>query len=175
MGSAKDGLRLAFQQILSQVRRIPQPSEEYQFAKDIGRRWRFDFCWIPEKVAVELEGGIWIGGSHTRPVRFISDADKYNRASLDGWIVLRYTTDHLRKHSDQVVSDIKEAFAMRTHKAAKQSKKTAYVTLRCTNCGHEIQLSPDSANSLEHKQLECWKCGVGSFRRKGNVGEVAKT
>ena len=60
------------------------------------RRWRFDFAWPDHKLAVEVEGGAWTGGRHTRGSGFVADCDKYNAATVLGWRVLRYTTSHLR-------------------------------------------------------------------------------
>lgn len=61
------------------------------------RRWRFDYA-IPEhKIAVEVEGGVWTGGRHTRPQGFLGDIEKYNTATLMGWRVFRTTPDDLLK------------------------------------------------------------------------------
>jgi len=69
--------------------KLPIPSREYTFASP--RRWKFDFAWWQHKVAVEIEGGSWIGGRHTRGSSFESDCEKYNEAALLGWRVLRVT------------------------------------------------------------------------------------
>lgn len=60
------------------------------------RKWRFDFAFIRELVAVEVEGGIWVGGAHTRGGHFESDAEKYNEALILGWRVLRVSTKMVR-------------------------------------------------------------------------------
>jgi very-short-patch-repair endonuclease len=73
--------------------RLPTPVEEYVFHRP--RRWRFDVCWPDRKLAVEVEGGTWMGGRHTRGAGFEKDAEKYNQAALDGWTVLRYTSKHI--------------------------------------------------------------------------------
>ena len=70
---------------------LPEPIEEYQFHAP--RRWRFDFAWIERKVACEIEGGTWAKGRHTRGIGYRNDCEKYNQATLDGWRVLRFTTD----------------------------------------------------------------------------------
>lgn len=57
------------------------------------RRWRFDFAHIPTKTAIELEGGIWSQGRHTRGSGFRSDCEKYNEATRLGWRVFRLTGD----------------------------------------------------------------------------------
>ncbi len=46
-------------------------------------------------VAVEIEGGIWTGGRHTRGKGYQGDMEKYNAAQLYGWKVLRYTPDQI--------------------------------------------------------------------------------
>lgn len=59
------------------------------------RKWRFDYA-IPEhKVAIEVEGGVWTQGRHTRPRGFLGDMEKYNTATALGWRVLRVTPDTL--------------------------------------------------------------------------------
>ncbi|CAB4152721.1 hypothetical protein UFOVP602_21 [uncultured Caudovirales phage] len=67
---------------------ILKPTEEHQFCGD--RKWRFDFAFVDLKIAVEIEGGIHNGGAHTRAKGFVEDCEKYNRAALEGWTVLRY-------------------------------------------------------------------------------------
>lgn len=69
--------------------KVKAPIREFAFAPP--RRWRFDFAWPVEGVAVEVEGGTWVGGRHTRPAAFERDAEKYNEAAIRGWAVLRVT------------------------------------------------------------------------------------
>lgn len=83
------------------------PVSEYRFAPP--RRWRFDFAWPDHRLAVELEGGVWTGGRHTRASGYIADCDKYNAAVLAGWRVLRYTRAHINQNPDMVLDQIKQA------------------------------------------------------------------
>lgn len=53
------------------------------------RKWRFDYALPEYKIALEVEGGVWIGGRHTSSQGFIKDMEKYNTAALMGWRVLR--------------------------------------------------------------------------------------
>lgn len=73
--------------------RLPQAEREYRFAAD--RLWRFDFAWPAHKLAVEVEGGIFTAGRHSRGTGLLADMEKYNRAALDGWRVLRFFTDQV--------------------------------------------------------------------------------
>ena len=66
------------------------PAREYRFKPP--RRWRFDFCWPELKIAVEIEGGIWTGGRHTRGGGFIADLEKLNHAAALGFRVFRFPT-----------------------------------------------------------------------------------
>lgn len=70
---------------------LPDPVLEYAFAKESGRRWRFDLAWPDRKLAVEVEGGTWVSGRHTTGTGYARDLEKYNQAALLGWTVLRYT------------------------------------------------------------------------------------
>lgn len=64
---------------------------EYKFHH--ARKWRFDFAWPAQLVAVEIEGGVWSRGRHTRGAGYIADAIKYNEAALAGWRVIRLAGD----------------------------------------------------------------------------------
>lgn len=72
---------------------IPPPVAEYRF--DAVRRWRFDYAWPALKLAVERDGGAFIGGRHTRGVGFIKDMEKGNAAVIQGWRVLHFTPQQL--------------------------------------------------------------------------------
>lgn len=63
------------------------------------RKWRFDYALPEHMIAVEVEGGVWTSGRHTRPQGFINDMEKYNAATVMGWRVLRVTPDDLLRTS----------------------------------------------------------------------------
>jgi very-short-patch-repair endonuclease len=84
-----DGER-AFETQLRQVG-ITGAVRELQF--DAARGWRFDFAWLDELVAVEIEGGTWAAGRHNRGAGFQADCIKYAEAAIRGWLVLRVTTE----------------------------------------------------------------------------------
>ena len=49
------------------------------------------------RLAVEIDGGTWNNGRHTRPAGYAEDCDKLNTAALMGWTVLRFTGEHVRQ------------------------------------------------------------------------------
>ena len=67
------------------------PEPEFRFHPP--RRWKFDFAFPDQKVAIECEGATWTNGRHTRGKGFALDCEKYNQASIDGWTLLRFTGD----------------------------------------------------------------------------------
>jgi len=78
--------------------------KEYRFHPT--RRWRFDFA-IPEhKIAIEIEGGIFVRGRHTRGAGYQKDCEKYREATILGWQLLRYTTNELAKDPEMIIRDI---------------------------------------------------------------------
>jgi hypothetical protein len=83
--------------LLFQIRatKLPAPTLEYRFARNLKppRQWRFDLCYQERMLAIEVEGGSWIGGRHTRGSGFEEDCEKYNEAAITGWSVLRVTGD----------------------------------------------------------------------------------
>lgn len=68
-----------------------QFEREYRFHP--ARRWRFDFAVPNESLAIEVEGGVWSGGRHTRGKGFTEDCRKYNEAAILQWRVIRVTTE----------------------------------------------------------------------------------
>ncbi len=81
-----------FEQLLRSVG-LPSPVREHRFHPV--RRWRFDYAWPEEKVALEVEGGVWTGGRHTRGSGYVADLEKYNAATVAGWRVVRVTPSKL--------------------------------------------------------------------------------
>lgn len=76
---------------------LPRPEKEHQFHPV--RKWRFDYCWVKEKIALEVEGGAHTQGRHTRGKGFIADMEKYNTATVMGWRIIRVTPQDLLKFS----------------------------------------------------------------------------
>jgi very-short-patch-repair endonuclease len=74
-----------------------QPVREYRFFPP--RRWKIDFSWINHgiKLAVEVEGGVWLEKSrHRTSEGFKRDMEKYNQLELEGWMLLRVDGDMIK-------------------------------------------------------------------------------
>ena len=68
------------------------------------RKWRFDIALVERKIAVEVEGGTWVSGRHSRGTGYRNDCEKYNEATKMGWRVLRFTPDMIDQLQDGVVA-----------------------------------------------------------------------
>lgn len=55
------------------------------------RRWRFDLAREDIKLAIEVDGAVWVQGRHTRGAGVEKDCEKLNAAAALGWTVLRVT------------------------------------------------------------------------------------
>ena len=72
------------------------------------RKWRADFALPTWKILIEIDGGVWSGGRHTRGAGFVGDCHKINAAGILGWCVLRYQPkDCLAAGLAQIYDDIK--------------------------------------------------------------------
>ena len=74
---------------ICKLNRLPMPESEYRFWPP--RRFRLDYAWPSYKLAVEIEGGIWIRGRHNRGKGFLNDMEKYNELARLGWRLYRFT------------------------------------------------------------------------------------
>jgi len=82
---------------------------EFKFHSERG--WKADFHIIGKKILVEVEGGIWSGGRHTRGKGYISDMEKYNAATALGYQVYRFSTEQVKsgkaiEQIEKIVGDL---------------------------------------------------------------------
>lgn len=90
---------------------ISQPTAEYRFAPP--RRWRFDYAWIEQKIALEIDGGAGFG-RHTRREGFIKDQGKRNAAVMRGWGVIHCIPKDVKDGS--IFKAIRQALAIEASK-----------------------------------------------------------
>lgn len=71
---------------------LPLPDHEVEFALELGRKWRFDHLfdgWL----ALEVQGGNWINGRHTRAGNLKDEYEKLNTAVLLGYATIFCTPE----------------------------------------------------------------------------------
>lgn len=88
--------------LICRTEKLPEPVPEYKFHPT--RKWRFDWCWPTQKIALEIEGGVYTRGRHTRGKGYENDVRKYNAATLLGWKVIRATTGMAPEIRDLLVA-----------------------------------------------------------------------
>jgi hypothetical protein len=76
--------------------------KEYKFLQN--RKFKFDWAFPDEKIAIEYEGIFSKKSRHTGVIGYSKDTTKYNLAVIDGWKVLRYTA----LNTSELLNDIKE-------------------------------------------------------------------
>lgn len=88
-------------------RDLPAPVREYRFHPT--RRWRFDYAWVPQKLALEIDGGryAFAGGRHATD----ADHEKLNMAAALGWRVLHVTPQAMRRAPNALLTTLREALA----------------------------------------------------------------
>ena len=89
--------------------------EDFHFAREYkpfsDRKFRVDFAFLPQKIAVEVEGeghkirvtGKWVPGRHLRSAGFRADIEKYNRLALEGWKLIRVTAAMIKSGAAIIV------------------------------------------------------------------------
>jgi very-short-patch-repair endonuclease len=85
---------------------------EYKFHPS--RRWRFDYVILSHKIAIEVEGGAWIQGRHTRGSGFVKDMEKYNEATRLGYRLIRVQPEEL--YTDYTIKLIEDIISFTTLK-----------------------------------------------------------
>lgn len=73
---------------------LPEPVPEFRFHPL--RLWRVDYYFAELGLAVEVEGGAFAGGRHTRGAGFREDLHKYNALTLQGIALLRFLPEQVR-------------------------------------------------------------------------------
>lgn len=94
---SKSAAKLTSRQIIAALchaNGLPKPTFEFYFHPT--RKWRFDCALVDAKIAIEVEGGAFTEGRHTRGAGYVNDLKKYNEATIYGWRLLRYTPQQIK-------------------------------------------------------------------------------
>lgn len=79
-----------------QVKAAGLPEPEREVCVIPGRKFRFDFAFVPERVLIEIQGGTWNRGAHGRGAGIQRDYEKGNLAVQHGWRVLQFDSNMVR-------------------------------------------------------------------------------
>jgi len=111
---AKEQARKLAELVGINLSELPEHKKEFIFHPV--RKWRFDYAWVDIKVALEIHGGIFTNGRHTRGKGFSEDKVKMNSAQLLGWTVIEATTAQVK--NGQMLKWITQAIANRNSDAS---------------------------------------------------------
>jgi very-short-patch-repair endonuclease len=83
-------------ELLQQITLCRLPVPESQVPLIPGRKFAWDLVWRAQRVCLEVQGGTWTRGAHSRGAGQARDAKKQALATLAGWRCLAVTTDQIR-------------------------------------------------------------------------------
>lgn len=83
--------------LMVQAYSLPEPKSEWKFFPT--RKWRFDRAWPDLMLAIEVNGGIYTQGRHSRGQGQLADFEKLNFAQIVGWRVLQFTPQQIIDNS----------------------------------------------------------------------------
>ena len=104
-------------------------------------------------VALEVEGGVWQQGRHTRGSGFVKDMEKYSEGAILGWCILRVTPQDVR--SGRAASLVKRALDAR-------GRYVPYV---------EEPATPSTPDAASARPRRGGPGGRKTWTEKGNVRE----
>lgn len=93
----------------------PEPVAELRFHEK--RRWRFDFAWPKEMIALEIDGGVRGKSRHFSAKGFFNDAEKYLEADILYWRVVK--TNYKMLEDGTALKLLRRAFESRGFKSEK--------------------------------------------------------
>jgi len=74
---------------------LPECTFEHKFHKT--RKWRFDMAFLEDMIAIEVQGGVFSGGRHSRGAGMRKDYEKHNQAVLYGWRMIYVLPEQVLK------------------------------------------------------------------------------
>lgn len=103
--------------LLNRLERSGLPLGEPQVRGIPGRQFAFDRAWPDQRVAVDVQGAIYVKGGHSTGVGIERDTEKACLAALAGWRYLPVTEKQIK--SGQAVDWIARALGLEPHHATR--------------------------------------------------------
>ena len=94
--------------LLLQIKKAKMPTPEREYRFHPVRKWRVDFAYPADSIAIEVEGGTWVHGRHNRGGGFEKDCEKYNELAIAGFLLFRFTSSMI--HNGNAIEVIGRAF-----------------------------------------------------------------
>jgi very-short-patch-repair endonuclease len=90
----RDALERSMLQQITHYLRIPGLDwrSQYEFLRP-DRKYRADFAELTHRLLVEVQGGSWISGAHSRGGGYERDCVRMAEATIAGWTILYVTGD----------------------------------------------------------------------------------
>lgn len=95
--------------LLFQIRAVKLPEPVRQFKPLVDRRYRCDFAFPDHNLLVEVDGGGFVSGRHTRGKGFEADCERRNLLTLAGYRTLHVTGKHI--DSGEAIGWLEKALA----------------------------------------------------------------
>jgi len=83
--------------LLLKKHNFPLPKTQHTFTKE--RKWRLDFAWVMQKIAVEIQG---YGPGHTSYQGMHSDYEKHNTALALNWKLYYFMSKDIQEPNDML-------------------------------------------------------------------------
>jgi hypothetical protein len=84
---------------------LPQPQYGARILSN--KRQHVDLAWLPQRIAVEVQGGIWQKSGHTTGNGLMRDYKKVNELQLMGWRVFLFSAEMI--YNGEAINTIAEA------------------------------------------------------------------
>jgi very-short-patch-repair endonuclease len=91
--------------LLIKAEGLPEPEREWRFHPT--RKWRLDFAYPEKRIGIEVQGGIYVRGAHSRGTGLERDYEKLNTAQMLGWTVFQFSRKMIE--SSEAIEMIREA------------------------------------------------------------------
>ena len=65
---------------------------------------RLDFACPETKTAIEIQGGNWAGGRHTRPEQLDKEYAKLNKLAFNGWVTFLLSGEMITKENLEMIA-----------------------------------------------------------------------
>lgn len=113
---------------------LPAPVFEHRFHHT--RKWRLDIAWPDHKLAVEVQGGIFIQGRHSRGAAMLKEWEKLNALAVMRWRVMYCQPKDVC--TIEFVTRLIDALDKK-----QESVKSGGIKLRCKGCGKILRATKD--------------------------------